>query len=569
MKYTFLLFALSMLTHYVQAQTTKLVLNPKELSMQTGETNTVSVQVENADFDYQLFLSVAQSDLGSSAAINFRTNPLNPPYVTTIDISIQGAPSPGRHRLVIKAANGPLVLNDTCYITIPEKDCEWEQFNLNKPGIRFGHKITVDSKNTLWLASVNSFVSRSANNVLTEYNPKLGTNYIFHQILVDQNDNIWLNPEKLDETSLGLLYYDHNQFVHYTSSNSQLPNTRINAMVCDWNNILWLATDMGIVKFDGTFWTQYTSSNTILSSNIITSITIDKHNTIWAVCQKNEPEQESEIVSFSNQIWKKHTKSNFCFPIPNVYNSNFIVHEIAIDSSDNIWLSMASNPYSIVSAGKDHVSIYGNSDFLRSTPNHIRFLKNSCTIDYEENMDIEFYYGRTIKAASSDEIWAGGSINDDTHIYHYKDGKWKTYSHLNSNLPNSEISDLAIGSYNSIFVTSVTSYRLNEGPYLSILNCEEPIVTSYPGDARSAGSDAQISLYPNPVQNELFIHLQNLDLSSESIRVIDVHGNAIPAAISTQQGAFYKIDVADLVSGIYHITFLSKGKIVSQRFVKN
>lgn len=560
MKYTFLLFALSMLVYHVQAQTTKLVLNPKELSMQTGETNTVSVQVENTDFDYQLFLSVAHSDLGSPADINFRTNPLNPPYVSSIDISIQGAPAPGRHQLVIKAANGPLAFYDTCYITIPEKDCEWERFAFTDLYSSDDHDIAIDSKNNAWIAPENQLTQYSSTGMKTDYQPNLGEMFQFEKIICDKDDNIWLSMKNYQSKPFGLLLWDQSQFIHFTSANSQLPNAQINAMACDHNNNIWIATDAGLVKYDRTFWTLYNTSNTLLSSDIVTEITTDKHGNIWIVCQKTS--SQSEIFKYSGQAWLSYSGSDFCQSSP----SSFMVNKIAIDSSDNIWLIMHSINYAILKADNESVSLFGNSKYLGNQANYKIISKNGCIETHQENVDIDFYRGKAIKANAENEIWYGGTNNEDTYVYHYKNNSWTVYSHWDSNLPSSEVSDLAIGSDNTIFVSSRMSYSPNEGPYLSILNCEEPIVTSYTSDARR--SDAQISIYPNPVQNELFLSLQNLDLKPESIRVIDVHGNAIPAAITIQQGGFYEIDVEDLVSGIYHITFLSNGKIVSQRFVK-
>ncbi len=564
MKYTFLLFALSLLTHYVQAQTTKLTLNPKELSMQTGETTTVSVNVENADFAYQLFLSAVHSDLGSSAAINFRTNPLNPPYVTTMDISIQGAPAPGRHQLVIKAANGPLVFNDTCYITIPEKDCEWERVSLSSPNYEYAYSTAIDSKNNIWFTAGNYFGRRSPEGITTEYRPNLGFDYRFFKIAIDKNDNVWLSTLTYDgDHPKGLLYFNQSQYIHYTSDNSQLPDSRIHGIVCDNDNVLWLATEAGIVEYDRTFWTIYSTANTPLISNSIRTITIDKHNNKWAAYPKNEDGTGGyEVVRYSGQDWQIYTKDSFCLPYGPL--GALVVSNIVIDSSDNIWLTTYGY-YSIIKATSENITLYGNKEELGSYANHVVLSKNDCSVVSEDDSEINFYYPKAIKAAGNNEVWYCGSQNENTTVYHHKNNSWEVYSPSNSALPNTEASDIALGNDNLVAVTSKKSFlNHNQGPYLNILNCEEPIVTS----ARDAGSDMQISLYPNPVQNELFISLQNLDLSPEDIRVIDVHGNAIPAAITAQHGNFYKIDVTGLVSGIYHITFQSNGKIVSQRFIK-
>jgi len=572
MKYTFLLVALSMLVYHVQAQTAKLVLNPKELSMQTGETNTVSVQVENADFDYQLFLSVAHSDLGSSAAIDFRINPLNPPYVSSIDISIQGAPAPGRHQLVIKAANGPLAFNDTCYITIPETDCAWESFDINHPAGDIDYHISVDSENNAWLALGTQFAKRTPDGILTTYTYAFEQSSYFDKILVDKNDNIWLSWLAGDMHNsihkYGLLYYNHHQFSYYNSSNSPLPESKINDMVCDSQNNLWLATDMGIFKFDGSFWSHYNTTNTTISSNVITAITVDNNDAIWCIIQREDLDEESEIVQYSNAVWNTYSKSYFCTNV-RPFNFNFKATDIAIDSSDNIWLSLspAGGGYSLLKASQEQVYFYGNDRNTNGYPEYRALSKNTCEEVQSASLDINIAQLGTLKAAAENEIWYGASTNVNTTVYHYNNGEWTVYSYLNSALPNTQFSDLALGRNHSVFVSStITDEPQSEGPYLSILHCEEPIVTSYTGDARR--SDAQISIYPNPAQNELYLNIQNLDLKPESIRVIDVHGNVIPAAITAQQGAFYKIDVADLVSGIYHITFLSNGKIVSQRFVK-
>jgi len=74
---------------------------------------------------------------------------------------------------------------------------------------------------------------------------------------------------------------------------------------------------------------------------------------------------------------------------------------------------------------------------------------------------------------------------------------------------------------------------------------------------------SQISIYPNPVQNELFIDLNNLKVTKMSI--LDYSGRLVK---STTNNTTNHIDVSDLHQGIYILKVSTDYGISTRRFVK-
>ncbi len=117
----------------------------------------------------------------------------------------------------------------------------------------------VDSKGNFWIATGYGRILKvtAGGSITTLLN--VGAN----KVIADKNDNVWFGMI----TSNGgyLVKFDKQGNQHtYDFSNSGVPNDRINDILVDSANNVWIATEgSGTVRFDGTNWTKYTVGNTL------------------------------------------------------------------------------------------------------------------------------------------------------------------------------------------------------------------------------------------------------------------------------------------------------------------
>ena len=90
-------------------------------------------------------------------------------------------------------------------------------------------------------------------------------------------------------------------------------------------------------------------------------------------------------------------------------------------------------------------------------------------------------------------------------------------------------------------------------------------------DTEETNRIEQANLYPNPVRNELYIHLQGTDRVEMDAQIFSIRGNAIygqkfwvgPTPSS------HRLDVSSLPEGIYILRILTPAGHKSLKFVKN
>lgn len=97
---------------------------------------------------------------------------------------------------------------------------------------------------------------------------------------------------------------------------------------------------------------------------------------------------------------------------------------------------------------------------------------------------------------------------------------------------------------------SVTVTDLNECENSSDIN----IVIDYCGGMESIDADSKINIYPNPINNKLFIEV-NKDFSVEQIDVYDISGRKlISKTFNESQSRLIELDFSSFSNGIYFLT---------------
>ena len=95
--------------------------------------------------------------------------------------------------------------------------------------------------------------------------------------------------------------------------------------------------------------------------------------------------------------------------------------------------------------------------------------------------------------------------------------------------------------------TTNTTHNITEGSALSVI--DETLI--------------DVSIYPNPVENELTIKT-SADVINKIATVFDINGKRV---LNTKIKST-TIDVSSLTSGVYFLRLESEGKIIKRKFIK-
>ena len=80
--------------------------------------------------------------------------------------------------------------------------------------------------------------------------------------------------------------------------------------------------------------------------------------------------------------------------------------------------------------------------------------------------------------------------------------------------------------------------------------------------------EIQISIFPNPVNDELFVDITDASVMIESLELYDLNGKVL-ISIPVVDQTVLKLNTSTLVNGIYQIKLTSKQKVFTKRFIKN
>jgi len=130
----------------------------------------------------------------------------------------------------------------------------------------------------------------------------------------------------------GLYRLSGDEITSFNTSNSPLPDNRINDIFIDHLNRLWIATNNGFAKYDHETWEVYTIENTPLAIPRISQISVNKQEEILL----GNGDVLNGGLLFRNQegIWKSFTAGNSNLPCN-------VIYEIELTESDDFWISTA------------------------------------------------------------------------------------------------------------------------------------------------------------------------------------------------------------------------------------
>ena len=181
--------------------------------------------------------------------------------------------------------------------------------------------------------------------------------------------------------------------LHYTTSNSPLPNNTIKEVLADTNDNIWMTTSNGLVKYASGNWEIFNTSNSGIYKNNLSDFYIDNKNNIWFCGYTSD--SKSFFQKFDGLNWINEDTTN------SLSSSLF-----AVDDNGGKWF--------FISAGFDHSSL-------------VHLINGDVNIYTENDIGIRLYVPQFLFVDKNDRLWIIGEDDfSPMGISYFSESQWHT-----------------------------------------------------------------------------------------------------------------------------------------------
>ncbi len=401
------------------------------------------------------------------------------------------------------------------------------------------NSITIDSQGNIWFGTGNGVSEFNGTSWINydSINSGLAGNWVW-DITFDNQGNAWFGTD-----GYGVSMFNGNKWITYNSINSGLGNNSDNnvyTIAFDLNGIAWFATDYGVTSFDGNNWATYGASNGLVT-DFVSSIAVDSLNNIWLGT-------DNGVFEFNNQNWTNYNSSNSGL-------TNDTIAAISFDNIGNLWVG--TNDQGISKFDGTNWTIYSKSASVG----------NNIAIDNQGNKWfptftglLEFNDSKVINVNSMSQIVNFQIISNTT---------WQI-----SGIASWLSLSADTGTNNAIITVNInangSSAKRSDTIYIQSLGLSDFLIinqsTLHSGAGLSNITEFGVTVYPNPVNDHLFISIPDIG-NSYSIYVYSVSGTEI---FSTNiQSNIIDINMNNYPAGIYILKLNTSDGVVTKKIVKN
>jgi ligand-binding sensor domain-containing protein len=380
-------------------------------------------------------------------------------------------------------------------------------------------------------------------------------------IAIDAEGNKWFG------TVRGVSKFDGTNWTTYTTSDGLIDSV-VNAIAIDSQGNKWFGTSNGVSVFDGTNWTTYTTADGLVDS-VVNAIAIDAEGNKWfgtGVIDWYDGHCVGGVSKFDDSTWTTYTEADGLV--------NNYVNAIVIDAKGNKWFGTSS--------GVSKLSAEGPTVNLYIFPNNheVSFEAGDTTFSVSSNIDwtvtddadwlivsptngsgngaiIASYTANTLATSRVATITISGSgksdsvivtqegvktlyVIPDTFNVSYEAGD-TTFS-VSSNIDWTVTADAdwlilnpTNGSGNVAIIASYTANTLATSRVATItisgtgVNSDSVTVTQSGNPFISVPSlyALAVTIYPDPVKDNLYIKFDDASLTDILISLVDVCGRRI------------------------------------------
>ena len=218
-------------------------------------------------------------------------------------------------------------------------------------------------------------------------------------------------------------------------------------------------------------------------------------------------------------------------------------------AGENVTVKAISNQYCYFinwTENDNVVSTNAEYTFYAVNPDR-NLVANFVKISVPENIE-----ATALSASSVSLSW--DTVEDADSYNVYRDGD------SIANVANPTYTDKDL-EYNTEYCYIVTAVRGDEESEESDEECVKTL-----GESIEELSSSLINIYPNPVENELFLATE---VRVEEIAIYDVYGRQTMSRQVNETTSQQVVEVADLEAGVYFVNIKTENGNVVKRFVKN
>lgn len=146
--------------------------------------------------------------------------------------------------------------------------------NSNLPS-QWIYDLDVDQNGTVWVGAYKGLCRIVGENmeVFSSLNSGLPADNV-KCVDVNENGDVWIVSYESGSYDYYLTKYDGQNWTSYNHENSILPEYKINSIVCESQDIVWISALNGLIKFDNGEWTLYDEC-------VPQAVAIDGENNKW------------------------------------------------------------------------------------------------------------------------------------------------------------------------------------------------------------------------------------------------------------------------------------------------
>lgn len=381
-------------------------------------------------------------------------------------------------------------------------------------------------------------------------NSPLPSNTVLSELVTDHG--IWVG------TDAGLAFYDGTDWEVYNSETSALPDDNVRDIHEDVNHNIWVATDEGLLKITHLAWEVYNTSNSELPVNLVRSVSSDTEGNIWIGTWGEG------VAHLEGNQWTIYNDGNSDLPSNGVFS-------VDVDELGHPWIGTYNGGVTEFDGQTWTTYDMSNSPIPHNNIRNVVFghsgIKWFCTDDGlvrktpDGNWDVHTFesIGYTFHVVNGGVQRSQGQLYfaTDGGVLEFDQSEFRMITSQNSSLPANNIRSIDIDEDGNLWLGTASNGLATYLPQGSV-DVKEP----------NKGSDL-ITVYPNPVVNELTFLLPNRDPGNTELIISNGLGQPVIRKQLVQgNGLQQQLDVSSLSQGYYSLSIVSNQGISSSRFLK-
>lgn len=290
----------------------------------------------------------------------------------------------------------------------------------------------------------------------------------------------------------------------------------------------------------------------------------------WVTPFEQDPTVPATLYSGYSRVYKSTNRGNSWSSISQSFGANLDNLKIAPSNNQIIYVSRSGLMYKTIDGGATNweqlTNPGGQVNYIAihpTNPDKVAIATTSSSkvfVSEDGGETWESYLNNLPNFSALSVVWDdngadGLYLGMNYGIYYIDNGltEWQPYS---NNIPNVQVNELEINNETDMLYAATYGRGLWASPVeVPTLSVDDKI------------SEENVSVYPNPVNDELNIKLsQNLEAD---IRIFDTLGKLVVYQPNVNISGNYSVGVSNLNNGVYFVRINTEAGTVTKKFIKN